>query len=395
MSTILFAWEFGTGLGHITRIQPLAAGLIALGHKVIVAAREVAPCYELLQPFGVPVYQAPIEAEPRARTPTAETYAHVLFNCGFAEARDVEARVAAWRLLFDSLHPDLIVADCAPTALLAAHCASIPRIALGTGFECPPNVSPLPPLRRQTQSLAPPSDTIEQSVLANINAVCNHFSADPLQRVAHLYYGMHEPLLLTFHELDCYAPRETAHYWGPIIYSNGQPPVWPNGNGPRVFAYLLEHEFTPAVVGLLAKLGWPSLIVGGHESIAKSSVALPDSIRICHQQFDSQLIAAQCDFTICYAGHGTICVTLLAGKPLLLLATTVEQYLNSLAVTTIGAGELGQVGNAVQVRGALERIATNYMFVHAARNFSARNLISGAQPTANQVVANLQALLAS
>jgi UDP:flavonoid glycosyltransferase YjiC (YdhE family) len=349
MSTILFAWEFGAGHGHITRIQPLADPLAKLGHRVIVAARDVATCHEQLRDSAIRVFQAPAEIEPPGQASAAETYAHVLFNCGFADAARLEARVSAWRNLFDLLHPDLLVADCAPTALLAAHSANIPRVALGTGFECPPDVSPLPSLRRQTQTGALPSDAIEQSVLANINTTCERFAAAPLARVSQMYHRVHAPLLLTYRELDCYAPRDDAHYWGAIIFSNGEPPDWPAGHGPRVFAYMLEHEFTSAVIRLLADRGWPTLVVGGHETLAKSNTKFPSSVRISEQRFDAKLIAAECDLTICYAGHGTICVTLLAGKPLLLLPTTVEQYLNGLAVTKIGAGELGQVGNAEQV----------------------------------------------
>jgi UDP:flavonoid glycosyltransferase YjiC (YdhE family) len=392
MSTILVAWEFGTGFGHITRIQPIVRGLLRSGHRVVMAARDVAPCYGLLRNLDVPVFQAPLEVEPRGRT-VVETYAHVLFNCGFAEPAAVVARVASWRNLFGLVEPDFIVADCSPTALLAGLCSNIPGIALGTGFECPPDVTPLPSLRRQTRPSGSMVDSIEPIVLDNINVTCAHFGAAPLDRISQLYYSPHRPLLLTYPELDCYAPRADGHYWGAVAYSNGDPARWPLGHGPRVFAYMLEHEFTPVVVRLLAQRSWPTLVVGGKECIAKSQIALPDSVRIADSQLDSQSIALQCDFTICYAGHGTICATLRAGKPILLLPTTVEQYLNSIAVTNIGAGRIGQVGNTAQLGEALEQLATNRVFKLAADRFASEKRISSPQPVADQVVAHLHALL--
>ena len=71
-------------------------------------------CYEFFRGSSVRVIQAPAYPEPRVRTPVAETYAHVLFNCGFAEPQRIEARVASWRHLFDLVRPDLVVGRLLP-----------------------------------------------------------------------------------------------------------------------------------------------------------------------------------------------------------------------------------------------------------------------------------------
>jgi hypothetical protein len=394
MSTILFAWEMGTGLGHLTRIQPIASQLVALGHRVSLAARELGPAFRLFGGSTIPIFQAPIETAPRARTPTAETFAHILFNCGFAEPADVAGREFAWRNMFDAIQPDLVVADCSPTALLAAHCAGVKRVAIGTGFECPPDVVPLPSLRQLTgQAYA--DFEIEAAVLQNINLVCKRYGALSLERASKLYYGERSPILLTYEDLDCYAPRVDAKYWGAINFSNGVEPDWPEGVGPRVFAYMLEHEFTPAVVGWLSEKGWPTITVGGRECLAKSRHLLSSSVRLPDGPLDSKLLAEQCDITVCYSGHGTICQTLLAGKPLVILPTTVEQYVHAARVAKLGAGEMGQVGNLNQVSSIIQEVSANSAYTLAAKNFAAQNSHPSAQSVAQQVVAHLHALIAS
>ncbi len=43
MSTILFAWELGGGLGHLVQLRPPAEALAARGHRVLAAVRPRLP----------------------------------------------------------------------------------------------------------------------------------------------------------------------------------------------------------------------------------------------------------------------------------------------------------------------------------------------------------------
>jgi len=48
-ATFIFAWEFGSGLGHAARIKPLAQELLRRGHRVRLILRDLAGVAELLK----------------------------------------------------------------------------------------------------------------------------------------------------------------------------------------------------------------------------------------------------------------------------------------------------------------------------------------------------------
>ena len=148
MATILFAWELGAGLGHVTNIGPLAApfwrsrGARGRGGPARSIARRaiVFPgnrrCLQILQaPRKVRIDARHIESPP--------TFAHILSNVGFGDVHELTAMVSGWRSLYRWLKPEAIVFDHSPTALLAAGGESARRVLLGSGFHIPPDCSPM------------------------------------------------------------------------------------------------------------------------------------------------------------------------------------------------------------------------------------------------------------
>jgi len=60
-----------------------------------------------------------------------------------------------------------------------------------------------------------------------------------------------EMILRTLPELDHYTGRGTANYAGIMKSPAGESPVWPEGEGPKVFAYLKSFETLPALLETL------------------------------------------------------------------------------------------------------------------------------------------------
>jgi hypothetical protein len=85
MATILLTWELGGGLGHCVKLAPLAAGLIARGHTVYFAARDVATAQKVLQNRAVKFLQSPCQHTGPAGAPqNPRTFAQVLEQSALA-----------------------------------------------------------------------------------------------------------------------------------------------------------------------------------------------------------------------------------------------------------------------------------------------------------------------
>ena len=208
MAKLLFAWELGGGSGHVAQIAALAGRMLAAGHSVVVALREPARAAGLLDGERVTVLQSPYKPPTNQNGVCApRTFAHVLWNAGFGDPAELQARAEAWARLIDSVGPDLIVFDHAPTALLAARGRQVKRAVIGNGFCCPPDQTPLPDLRPWMPPEAAALLDDERRALDSMNRVLERRGAAPLERVAQLYGKVDETLLTTLAEFDHYPGR--------------------------------------------------------------------------------------------------------------------------------------------------------------------------------------------
>ena len=60
VARILYIWEFGGGLGHLTTALPLANAYRARHHEVAFAGKDIAAAGTVIPAGTYPVYQAPV-----------------------------------------------------------------------------------------------------------------------------------------------------------------------------------------------------------------------------------------------------------------------------------------------------------------------------------------------
>ena len=211
MATILLAWELGGGLGHLMRLRPLAEGLVKRGHRVVAIVRDLSRAGDFFSDPAMIRLQAPFKTPSGRDIEPTCTFAQSLHNCGFGDGRALMGLANAWRNLYETFRPDLILFDHSPTALLAAQAYPAARRALvGTGFASPPDITPLPNLRTWHDPDWPQLQIHEREVLANLNTVLANWKLPPLERASLLYQTVDENFLLTFRELDFYAGCQRA-----------------------------------------------------------------------------------------------------------------------------------------------------------------------------------------
>ena len=340
MSKLLYAWEFGAGLGHIGAFLPLARTLRQRGHDVRWAVSQTAPAGRLLAREGFTWMQAPICQEIQRAGPPL-SYSDILLRFGYANGEDLLGLVVAWRELLRLTGTQAMLADHAPTAILAARTLGIPVVLFSSAFCVPPKRRPLPNMRPWLALQPGQIDALEMEALAGINVILHRFSQPPFDAVAQLF-DVAEDTLLGFPELDHYADRGPARYWGNLPDAGvGNAPSWPALPGKRIFGYLRNaaphHE---SALAALHALGQPSVVFFPDAPATLLERYCAPHLVFSAQPLDLAQTAREADAAITYASMSTATSFLLKGKPLLLLPGHLEQFLLARRVEEMGAGLL-------------------------------------------------------
>lgn len=374
MARVLIAWELGEAFGHLARCLRLAQGLMARGHGVTLALKDVRlPAAQRLAP-GITVLPAPLTPQAGAGSSPPVNYADVLCVSGFADARDVAARLNAWRGTFALARPDVLVADHAPTALLAAQLANIPHLAIGNGFAIPPSVSPWPSIR--------PWEAVSDQMLTTAEARLDQILEAAQKALGHTrtvrvrdLFGEHD-ILDTFAELDHYGARPAGRYVGPIVsVPQAMRVAWQSCEGCRVLAYL-----RPAVPGFesilqaLARLDAEVLCIAPGMRPEAAKRCATQRMRIALTPVDLPPLLQHADLAVGYGNSGFSTQALLAGVPLAMRPRHVEQALFAHRVEELGAGQLlgGRI-DADSVTTSLQELLGNPTYRQAARAFRDRH----------------------
>lgn len=372
MSTLLYAWEFGANLGHIGTFLPVGRELRSRGHEVHWVVAHTSQAARLLDREGFAWMQAPTTGEtPREGPPLS--YADILLRFGYANGEDLLGLVVAWRQLFIALKPSLVLADHAPSAILAARTLDIPVMLFGGGFFAPPQVSPMPNMRPWTDVPLERLARIETESLASINFVLARFSMPPLTYLYELFQ-VAETALLTFPELDHYAQRVRAAYWGILPAAVADPPQWASHGRPRVFAYLRASSphFEPALQAL-HDLNLPCLIYCPDISEPMRRRYGSPRVHFAERPVDLTQVAREADAAVTYGSPTATAAFLLAGKPVLMIPGHLEQFLFSLRVEGFGAGLLVNPEQPpTDLAQKLRRILVEASFAENARAFAAK-----------------------
>lgn len=339
---VIFACELGNGLRQADRILPIAAGLVAAGHRVSVAMPEGAPAASLIAAAGHPVLTGPSwRAEPPPGF-LAANFADVLLQIGFATPEALAGLLDGWLALYRAEAPALVIADFAPTAMLACRVAEVRFGALGDGYGLPPATAPLPTMRPWAElpagTLAATLAETDGRVIAVINATLRGLGTRPITRVAELFRG-EASWLCTFPELDHYEGREETDYFGEVLPpGRGIAVDWPAGSAERVLVMMdSRHRPFRPLLRALTHLGLPAVVQAWGMTPDLAAALSGPTIRVVTDPVNRDAMLANCDIVACQ-GSGVVAPALLAGRPVLMLPNPVEQMMTLYRVARQGLG---------------------------------------------------------
>lgn len=361
--TILFVADAVT-LAHLARPMALARRLDAARFNVVLACdhryqafldRLPFPTRHLESISSEKFLKSAASGSPLYDTPTLRAY-----------ARDDLA-------LFDSIQPAVVVGDHRLSLSASARVAGVPYLGVINAYWSPyaSNRSlPLPdfPINRWLGT------AVARSLFRMGWPLGSAYHAAPLNRLRHDYglpsLGHDWFAAYTDADRTLYADASelvptrglpsTHSYLGPILWSPdvALPPWWDDlpTDRPLIYATMGSSgrpELLELVLNALADL--PLTVVATTASTSRT--AAPANARLVDFAPGEQL-AARADLMICNGGSLTVYQALAAGKPLIGIASHMDQHLSMSYVEQAGVGVLLRSDrvSAVQIRASVEQL---------------------------------------
>ena len=342
--TVLIAWELGGGLGHVMRAAAFAREFVRQGARVVVALSDLAGSTLAKWPEGVIILQSPMRSRELKGFNNQASYGEILFSCGYHDGDQIRALVGSWRHLMDLVMADIVVADHAPSAHLAARLNKIPLVRVGTGFFSPPLTLRTPRFRTWQGISESRMSITEGRVLNIINRVATSDGA-PANRSISEALAPDLDLITSWPEFDPYA---TVRPQGSVEYisnertgSQGIEPRWPPSAklGKKKIVAYLKGDYN-AIEPVLRTLGQGYAVVAyvSNLNAEMSRRFVTTDLWLAPKPIDLAVAAQSCDAVICHGGAGTMPIFLEAGKPVLTLHYQAEQRINGDKVAELGAG---------------------------------------------------------
>lgn len=335
---ILLAWELGGNYGHLSKLLCVARLLRQRGHHVFFVVKNLIIAGQLLDSEDFYYVQAPRAAIRKNSFRRPVSFADILAGAGFGSFQVLDGLVQAWQELFRNIQPDVVFSQYAPVAQFAARLSHVPCLSVNTGFECPPDVAPFPSFRTHPKTTRDQLLIKESEIRNNVKMILyrqGHCSCSSLQEILKSDLN----LLATLPDLDHYPQRRKGRYIGPITMQDyGLTTLWRGRKVPRIFVYLRPF---PDIEVLLDVLAGSGADVIAHIPAIDDKISANytnTSVRITTSMVKLSGLLAEMDLAITHAGHDTACAILLAGLPLMMIPTTIEQWLMSRNIICLGCG---------------------------------------------------------
>lgn len=346
---VLFGWEFGAGLGHLTRFRPIGDRLVAAGAEVVLALQDVDRAGPFLDPAtgrprpGYRLLQAArwnIPSDPAARKIPTHSFADVLRLIGYGHRSGLARRLTAWEGVLDVVRPDVTVGDFSPTLNMAAH-GRVPSVVVGNGYTVPPPGRPLPPIRPWQDDLEQFSRDHEAELLDSANTALRARGSAPIEHLADAFSG-DETFVFSLPLVDPYARFRTSPTLAPFNMPRGiRPRPWDQRRKAGVFLYLpAGHAHLTVALDALAGSRTAGEAYLGELPAAAAQQFARRGVTLHAEPQDFAAVMPAARLVIHHGGLSTAVAALMAGTPQLILPWNLEHLVTARAVEATGAAAI-------------------------------------------------------
>ncbi len=338
------------GLWHARLLAAVARALRARGFRCVFALADPVLARAALRPEDA-VVPAPVYVPAGAVVPAGvrtKSFADILGACGWSQASVVGALMASWDALIGLVGPDVVVADHAPTLLLAAR-GRAPRVSVGLGFTTPPAGLPSFPDLHD----GPPGTFGEAAVKAAVNRALGARGAGPLARLPQALEA-DATFVTVMADLDPYQGARTTPALGPVGAPRAPAAAAPTEEG--VFAYLAaEDPRTEPTLTWLAGRGPVRAFVRRADAATRARLEAA-GVTVRARPADLAVELGRADVVVHHGGAGLTQQAALAGRAQLLLPRHLEQQWNAQVVARQGAGRVAVAPGEAALSEALDAL---------------------------------------
>jgi UDP-N-acetylglucosamine:LPS N-acetylglucosamine transferase len=373
MACILFTCELGGALGHLANVRVLAERLHRCGHEIHVATNDPYVATQVMRGLPARLHAAPTWRQRRILpVEHVRTYAHVLHNIGYDEPQTLTQQLSQWQTLLARIKPRIVVCDASPTVLLACRGTDIPTVVVGTGFDVPPRLYPLPELTFWDPGNSKQLKQDEDAILLTTNRALEAVGNDPLATLSDIFAAK-MTIITTVRELDHYPLRESDDYVGPIAEMFGEIPRWPDAATHRILAYLKPFPELPRLLQYLQRREVPSIIYGPSLPPRIAMRFRNSFLYFANNPVDIAQASQSATLAITNGGHGLSLQMLLAGVPLLLFPLVLEQQVLARTVDAMGVGKYCSPWRSDRIETAVDSMLDDSLCSKHAAAFAARH----------------------
>ena len=333
MGNILIGYEYGSGLGHLTRMLPIARMFSDCNHKVILFVRNPKECAQIITQERMPllpVMNIKVNVPEIGMQSGYNSYSDFMAIAGGYYPEQLFTVTLSWKTLFELFKPDLIVCDHSPNCCLSAF-GLIPVVLIGDGFTLPPANEPVFPVTRGASPVLDPDRVLENMRI--VQKMHGHripqAITEPFQTASRLF--------CTLPELDHYPLMRRDTVIGPPPNDLLEPTEPPDE--PRWFAYLkMEFPATGRILENLCTVKLPGEVFIGNITPEWEVRLTRNNIVVHHDPQPMNEILPRVSVVLHHGGNGVSCAALSAGRPQVIVPMYHETELIGEKLRRMGVG---------------------------------------------------------
>jgi UDP-N-acetylglucosamine:LPS N-acetylglucosamine transferase len=344
MKRIMFANEFGGGLGHITQLATIAQKM-QNRYEIIFCVRDNAKEKSVLSSFIEKKYNFfnAFHWTPSVDFDSTKDYTCTLGDSlhkfDFGNVKKLNSAVAHWSNIIETSKPDVIVGDFSPSLRLSCH-KLVPMLVIGNGYTIPPEEHNLFPVREWERNVPAKSRKTELDMLKSINQVSKANDKSKWKYISNLFSG-DTTKMLTLDIFDPYKKhRKDKCYW-PINVPKICPEIEPSyRKGCDIFVYIPHsHYYFMSLLKILNNLNFKTLIFSQDLNIDYVRTLVQSHIGFFKKRADLSNIMPNSKLIIHHGGLGTCHAGLVSGANQLILPDNLERFINAKALVDVGVAK--------------------------------------------------------